>query len=65
MYAYCTILEIDIEVFYLNTIEQFFIFFKHYNQLEVCPYSRLQTGIPMMPVFQNLRWYKNKMTKYF
>ena len=27
------------------------------DQLEVClPYSRLQAGIPILVVFQNLRW---------
>ena len=24
------------------------------------PYSRLLTGIPILEVFQNLRWYSNK-----
>ena len=29
--------------------------------VEVClPYSRLLTGIPMLAVFQNLRWNSNK-----
>ena len=31
------------------------------DQLEVClPYSRLLTGIPILAVFQNLRWHSNK-----
>ena len=49
----------QIEIFYLNTmIEQLFLFVE---QLEVClPYSRLLTGIPILAVFQNLRWNSNK-----
>ena len=46
--------KMQLEMFYLNTIEQL-------GQLEVClPYSRLLTGIPIMAVFQNLRWNSNK-----
>ena len=47
-------LKLDVEMFYLNTIEQL-------DQLEVClPNSRLLDGIPTMVVFQNLRWNSNK-----
>ena len=50
-----------LEMFYLNTIEQLFLFVKQLYQLEVClPYSRLLTGIPILVVFQNLRWNSNK-----
>ena len=36
------------EMFYLNTIEQLFLFVEQLDQLEVClPYSRLQTRIPI------------------
>ena len=45
----------------LNTIEQIFHFIEQLDQLEVClPYSRLLTGIPILVVFQNLRWNSNK-----
>ena len=48
-------------MFYLNTIEQLFLFVEQLDQLEVClPYSRLLTGIPILAVFQNLRWNTNK-----
>ena len=48
-------------MFYLNTIEQLFLFVKQLDQLEVClPYNRLITGIPILAVFQNLRWNSNK-----
>ena len=41
-------------MFYMNTIEQLFLFVERLDQLEVClPYSRLLTGI--LVVFQNLR----------
>ena len=44
-------------MFYLNTIEQLFLFVEQLVQLEVClPYSRLLTGILILAVFQNLRW---------
>ena len=34
-------------MFYLNTIEQLFLFVEQLDQLEVClPYSRLLAGIP-------------------
>ena len=50
-----------LEMFYLNTIEQLFLFVEQLDQLEVClPYSRLLTGIPILAVFQNLRWNSNK-----
>ena len=50
-------------MFYLNTIEKFFLFVQQKDQLEVyLLYSRLLTGIPMLGVFQNLRWNNNKMT---
>ena len=52
---------LKIEMFYLNTIEQLFLFVEQKDQLEVClPYSRLLTGIPILAVFQNLRWNSNK-----
>ena len=48
-------------MFYLNTIEQLFLFVEQLFQLEVClPYSRLLAGIPILAVFQNLRWNSNK-----
>jgi len=48
-------------MFYLNTIEQLFLFAEQKDQLEVClPYSRLLAGIPILSVFQNLRWNSNK-----
>ena len=50
-----------IEMFYLNTIEQLFLFVEQQDQLEVClPYSRLLAGISILAVFQNLRWNSNK-----
>ena len=56
-----TILDFIIEMFYLNTIEQLFLFVEQLFQLEVClPYSRLLAGIPILAVFQNLRWNSNK-----
>ena len=48
-------------MFYLNTIEQLFLLVEQLDQLEVClPYSRLPAGIPILTVFQNLRWNSNK-----
>ena len=48
-------------MFYLNTIKQLFLFVEQLDQLEVClPYSRLLTGMPILAVFQNLRWNSNK-----
>ena len=48
-------------MFYLNTIEQLFLFIEQVDQLEVClPYSRLLTGIQILVVFKNLRWNSNK-----
>ena len=50
-----------VEMFYLNTIEQLFLLVEQLDQLEVClPYSRLLAGIPILAVFQNLRWNSNK-----
>ena len=47
--------------FYLNTIKQLFLFVEQLDQLEVClPYSRILAGIPILAVFQNLRWNSNK-----
>ena len=49
-----------VEMFYLNTIEQLFLFVEQLDQFEVClPYSRLLTGIPILAVFQSLRWNSN------
>ena len=51
----------DLEMFYLNTIEQLLFFVEQLDQLEVClPYSRLLAGIPILAVFQNLSWISNK-----
>ena len=48
-------------MFYLNIIEQLLLFVEQLDQLEVClTYSRLLTGIPILVVFQNLRWNSNK-----
>ena len=45
------------------------VLFKYHRaveQLEVClPYSRLLTGIPILAVFQNLRWNSNKTSLLF
>ena len=50
-----------VEMYYLNTIEQLFLFVEQLDQFEVClPYGRLLIGIPMQAVFQNLRWNSNK-----
>ena len=50
-------------MFYLNTIEQLFLFVEQLDQLEVClPYSRLLAGRQILLVFQNLRWNSNKTT---
>ena len=47
-------------MFYLNTIEQVFLFVEQLDQLEVCLlYSRLLTGIPILAVFY-LWWNSNK-----
>ena len=41
-----------VEMFYLNTIEQLFLFVEQLDQSEVClPDHRLLTGIPMLAVF--------------
>ena len=51
----------QVELFYLNTIEQLFLFVEQLDQLEVyLPYSRLLTGITLLAVFQNLGWNSNK-----
>ena len=48
-------------MFYLNTVDLLFLIVEQLDQLEVClPYSRLLTGIPILVVFQNLRWNSNK-----
>ena len=53
--------EKDLEMFYLNTIEQLFLFVEQLDQLEIClPYSWLLTGIPILAVFQNISWNSNK-----
>ena len=61
-------MKIDLEMFYLNTIDQLFLFVEQLDQLEVClPNSRLLAGISTLAVFQNLRWNLNKIspdTKY-
>ena len=52
---------LQVEMFYLNTIEQLFLLVEQLDQLEVClTYNRLLAGIPILPVFQNLRWNSNK-----
>ena len=52
-------------MFNLNTIEQLFLFVKQLDQLEVClPNSTLLTGIPILAVFQNLRWNSNKTSLF-
>ena len=44
-------LGIRVEVFYLNTIEQLFLFVEQLDQSEVyLPYSRLLSGIPKFKV---------------
>ena len=44
----------QIEMFYLNTIEQLFLVIEQLDQLEVClPNSRLLTRIAIFAVFQN------------
>ena len=55
-------------MFYLNTIEQLFLLVEQLDQVKVClPYGRLLTGIPILLVFQNLRWNSNKtsLLNYF
>ena len=50
---------------YLNTIEQLFLLVEQLDQLEVClPYCRLLAGIPILAVFQNLRWNSNKTSLF-
>ena len=52
---------LKVEMFYLNTIEQLFLFVEKLYQLKVClPCSRLLTGILILAVFQNLGWNSNK-----
>ena len=56
----------SLEMFYLNTIEQLFLFVEQLDQLEVClAYRRLLAGIPILAVFQNLRWNSNKTSLYY
>ena len=51
-----------VEMFYLNTIEQLFLFVEQLDQLEVClPYIKLLTGIQILVVFQNLCWNKTPL----
>ena len=50
----------EVEMFYLNTNEQLLLLVEQLDQLEVDSYSRLLPGIPIMAVFQNLRWNSNK-----
>ena len=55
-----------IEMFYLFTIEQLFLFVEQLDQLDVClPDRRLLTGIPILAVFQNSRWNSNKTSLVF
>ena len=50
-----------VDMFYLNTIEQVFLLVEQLDQLVVClTYNRLLTGIPILAVFQYLRWNSNK-----
>ena len=50
-----------VEVFYLNTIKQLFLFVEQLDKSEVgLPYSRLLSGIPILAVFQNLRGNSNE-----
>ena len=45
-------------------MEQLFLFVEHLDQSEIClPYSRLLAGIPILAVFQNLRWNSNKTSQ--
>ena len=61
MYISKPVCEKTVEMFYLNTIEQLFLFVEQLDQFEVClPYSRLLTGIQILVVFKNLRWNSNK-----
>ena len=47
-------------MFYLYTIEQLFLFVEQLDHLEVyLLYSRILTEIPILVVFQNLRWNSN------
>ena len=58
--------RLQIQMFYLNTIEQLFLFVEQLDQLEVClPYIRLLTGIPIVVVFKNFRWNSNKTSLHF
>ena len=52
-------------MFYLNTIEQLFLFVEQLDQVEVClPYSRLLNGITLLAVFQYLRWNSNETSLF-
>ena len=58
-------LFVGIEMFYLNTIEQLFLFVEQLDQLQVSlPCSRILTGIPILVVFQNLSWNSNKTSLF-
>ena len=48
---------IYLEMFYLNTIKQLFLFVEQLDHLVVClPYSRLLTGITILAVFQKVEF---------
>ena len=56
-------IKLNLEMFYLNTIEQLFLFVEQLDQIEVClSYSRHLTGIQILLVFQ--RWNSNKTTLF-
>ena len=55
--------KLFIEMLHLNTIEQLLLYVEQLYQLKIClPYSRLLTWIPILAVFQNLRWNSNKIS---
>ena len=55
-----------VELFYLNTIEQLFLFVEQFDQLEIClPYCSFLAGIPILAVFQNFRWNSNKTSLHY
>ena len=48
-FSACNKILCHLEMFYLNTIEQLFLFVEQIDQLEVClPCSRLPAGIPIL-----------------
>ena len=48
-------------MFYLNAIEQLFLFVEQLEQLEAClPFSRLLTGLTARPKGTTARWHSNK-----